>query len=58
MIAFLTAAIVVAATVGSVGFVGNGLYMSSHGRDHPILRRMQNLGVAVVWPLIVVRAVL
>lgn len=54
----LVAAIIVAVVVGSIGFVGNGLYSSRHGIDQPWLRRMRNLGLILVWPLVIVKALL
>jgi len=54
----VTLAILVAAAVGSVGFVGNGLYTQRHGVDHRVLRWMRNGGIAAAWPLLVVRALI
>jgi hypothetical protein len=54
----LTVAIFALFALGSIGFVGNGLYTERHGRDHQLLRWMRNVGLLLVWPLIVLRAVL
>jgi len=53
----LTAAIFVAAVAGSIGFVGNNLYASRHGFDQRWLRRLRNLGIAAVWPLVILKAI-
>lgn len=55
---FVEVAILVIFVVGSVGYVGNGNYESRHGFSHPVLRLMRNLGIALIWPLLVLRAVL
>jgi hypothetical protein len=52
----LNLAILGAAVAGSVGFVANGMLESRRGTGHPVLRWMRNLGVAVVWPLLILRA--
>lgn len=54
----ITVAIIVAAIVGSIGFVGNNIYTSRQGFDQPVFRWLRNLGIAVVWPLIILRAFL
>jgi hypothetical protein len=51
-------AILAAVVVGSVGFVGGGLYYERYGREHVALRWMRNAGVVLVWPLLVLRVVL
>jgi hypothetical protein len=51
-------AILVVFVLGSVSFVGNGILESRRGRGHPVLRWMRNLSIAIVWPLILVRALL
>lgn len=51
-------AIIIAVVLGSVGFVGNGIHTSRHGFDQPWLRRLRNLGLIVVWPLVIVKALL
>jgi hypothetical protein len=52
----LTAAIFGAAAAGSIGFIGNGIYTSRCGFDQPWLRRLRNMGIAVVWPLVILKA--
>lgn len=51
-------AILLAFVIGSIGYVGNGNYESRHGYPQPVLRWMRNLGVALIWPLLVLRAVI
>lgn len=53
----LTVAILAVFVLGSIGFVGNGVYTQRRGHDHPVLRRIRNWALLVVWPLIVARAV-
>ena len=52
----LTAAILIAAAAGSVGFVGNNIYAARHGPDQPWFRWLRNLGIGVVWPLVILKA--
>ena len=49
-------AILLAAAAGSVGYVGNGLAESRRGEGVRWLRWLRNAGVIVVWPLIVIWA--
>lgn len=53
----LTYAIVAVFITGSVGFIGNSMHESRHGRPHRVLRWVRNASIAIVWPLLVVRAV-
>lgn len=53
---WLAIAILLAAAAGSVGYVGNGLAESRRGEGVRWLRWLRNGGVIVVWPLIVIWA--
>lgn len=53
---WLAIAILLAAAAGSVGYVGNGLAESRRGEGVCWLRWLRNGGVIVVWPLIVIWA--
>ena len=52
----LAVAIILAAALGSIGYVGNSLAESRRGGGIVWLRWLRNAGVIVVWPLIVLWA--
>ena len=52
----LAVAIILAAALGSIGYVGNSLAESRRDGGIVWLRWLRNAGVIVVWPLIVLWA--
>ncbi len=56
MTTLLNVGILLGLIVGSIGFIGNGIVESRHGHGPPVLRWMRNVGLIVVWPLIILRA--
>ena len=53
----IDAAILVAFVLGSAGFIGNNVLESRRGVGHPVLRWLRNGALLVVWPLLILRAV-
>jgi hypothetical protein len=52
----LAVAVILAAALGSIGYVGNSLAESRRGGGIVCLRWLRSAGVIIVWPLIVLWA--